>query len=121
MLPSIFGYVERNLFISSCSESPSQRPDVVNALHAGDKSEAWQECNGRVGAELTNKKSTSSITLLPDLLEHINILLFSGDQDFICNYIGTENLIDALEWNGAKGLGVRAVLSLSYKPLICLR
>ncbi|KZT42934.1 alpha/beta-hydrolase [Sistotremastrum suecicum HHB10207 ss-3] len=85
-----------------------RRPDVVMALHAGDKSEAWQECNGRVGGELTNRHSTSAITLLPDLLEHINILLFSGDQDFICNYIGTENLVNSLEWNGAVGLGSSA-------------
>jgi len=51
------------------------------------------------------KKSPPSISLLPKLLESIPVLLFSGDQDFICNHVGTERLIEALEWNGDKGFG----------------
>lgn len=43
---------------------------------------------------------------MPGLLEQIPILLFAGDQDFICNYVGIENLIQAMTWNGEKGLGV---------------
>lgn len=35
------------------------------------------------------------------------MLLFAGDQDFICNYVGMESLIQKMEWNGAQGLGVR--------------
>ena len=37
-------------------------------------------------------------------------MLFHGDQDLICNYVGAEKLIDALEWNGFKGLGVGLLL-----------
>lgn len=33
-------------------------------------------------------------------------MLFAGDQDFICNYMGIESLIQNMEWNGEKGLGV---------------
>lgn len=32
-------------------------------------------------------------------------MLFAGDKDFICNYVGIEALISALTWNGATGLG----------------
>ncbi len=28
---------------------------------------------------------------------------FSGDMDLICNHVGTEIMIDALEWEGAVG------------------
>ena len=34
------------------------------------------------------------------------MLFFAGDQDFICNYVGIENMIKAMSWNGGTGLGV---------------
>jgi carboxypeptidase D len=43
-------------------------------------------------------------------LEKIPVLLFAGDQDFICNYMGIESMIKSLTWNGETGLGV----SISY-------
>ncbi|KLO08516.1 KEX1 protein [Schizopora paradoxa] len=81
------------------------RKDVKAALNANAKSESWVECNGRIGGEITNRGVSSSVTLLPSLLEKIPIMLFAGDQDFICNYVGIENLISALSWNGQQGLG----------------
>jgi len=41
--------------------------------------------------------------LLPDLLAKVPIILFSGDQDLICNYKGTEEIINNLSYNGGKG------------------
>jgi hypothetical protein len=89
------------------THSRKQRPDVLGALHAQAKSEAWVECQSRVGRELGSAKDPSSITVLPRLLEKIPVMLFAGDQDFICNYLGQESLIQALTWNGGTGLGVR--------------
>lgn len=79
---------------------------MKSAFHANAKAEAWVECSSRVGRELYNHNSPSSITLMPRLLESIPILLFAGDQDLICNYVGIENLIQDMTWNGMKGLGV---------------
>jgi carboxypeptidase D len=84
------------------------RRDVVNALHAGAAPTAWTECRGRVHQELTDLRSPSAHLLLPRLLSQIEVLLFAGDQDFICNYMGVEATIAALEWNGARGLGTVA-------------
>ncbi|KAI9574319.1 Alpha/Beta hydrolase protein [Boletus coccyginus] len=81
------------------------REDVVRALHATGKSENWVECHGRVGNEMRSGPSASSITLLPSVIERIPVLLFAGDQDYICNYMGIEKMIDAMTWNGEKGLG----------------
>jgi len=81
-----------------------QRTDVINALHAGAKQEAWQECSGRVGSVLRSRDSPSSITLMPKLAEKLRVLLFAGDQDVICNYVGQERLIEKLEWRGATGM-----------------
>ncbi|KDQ08864.1 hypothetical protein BOTBODRAFT_179499 [Botryobasidium botryosum FD-172 SS1] len=82
-----------------------RRPEVVGALHATAHAEAWVECQNRVSHALTNHKSPASVTLLPSILEKIPIMLFHGDQDLICNYVGAERLIESLEWNGFKGLG----------------
>ncbi|EJD01360.1 KEX1 protein [Fomitiporia mediterranea MF3/22] len=81
------------------------RKEVVHAFHADAKSESWVECSGRVGRELRNRESPSSITILPKLVEKVPVMLFAGDQDFICNYMGIEALIQDMEWNGEKGLG----------------
>lgn len=53
---------------------------------------------------LRNHNSSSAITLMPKLAEKIQVLLFAGDQDVICNYVGQERLIEKLEWRGAKGM-----------------
>ncbi|KAI0310432.1 alpha/beta-hydrolase [Amylostereum chailletii] len=82
-----------------------RRPDVVRALHADSKSEAWKECQSNVHTALSMKNSNSSITVLPRVLERIPVLIFAGDQDLICNYVGQESMIQALTWNGATGLG----------------
>jgi len=81
------------------------RKDVVSALHATAKSESWTECRGRVHEEFSDRKAPSSITLIPQLLQKIPVLLFAGDQDFICNYMGIESMIQAMTWNGGTGLG----------------
>lgn len=81
-----------------------RRDDVVAALHVNEaKSTGWQECNGAVGSAFSAKASKPSVELLPDILKELPILLFSGAEDLICNHIGTEDLINKLEWNGAKG------------------
>lgn len=83
-----------------------QRKDVVRALHADAKAESWTECASRVGQAFYNHESASSITLLPGVLSRIRMLLFAGDQDLICNYVGIESVISAMTWNGETGLGV---------------
>jgi carboxypeptidase D len=88
---------------------PPQRGDVIRALHATGKSESWTECRGRIQQEFTDTKAPSSVELIPKVLQKIPMLLFAGDQDFICNYMGIENMIQAMSWNGGTGLGVSPI------------
>ncbi|KAF9809828.1 hypothetical protein IEO21_07228 [Rhodonia placenta] len=81
------------------------RPEVVRALHASAASQTWQECRGIIHTEFAARKSPSAITVIPKVLEKIPMLFFAGDQDLICNYVGIESMIQAMTWNGAKGLG----------------
>ncbi|KAF6762072.1 pheromone-processing carboxypeptidase KEX1 [Ephemerocybe angulata] len=81
------------------------RPLVVNALHASAHPGAWTECKRDVHRAFREGEEQSSITVLPNVLSKIPVLLFAGDQDLICNYVGIENMIKDLSWNGEKGLG----------------
>jgi carboxypeptidase D len=74
------------------------------------------ECRGRIQQEFNDHDSPSSIELIPKILQQIPILLFAGDQDFICNYMGIENMIKAMTWNGGTGLGVSC-----FSPVSILR
>ncbi|KAF2794334.1 pheromone-processing carboxypeptidase KEX1 [Melanomma pulvis-pyrius CBS 109.77] len=81
------------------------RQDVISALHINpDKKTGWTECNGAVSGNFRARNSVPTIKFLPDLLAEVPITLFSGDQDLICNHLGTESLIDNMSWNGAKGM-----------------
>lgn len=86
-----------------------RRDDVIQALHINsDKKTGWVECNNQVSSAFSARNSKPSKVLLPGLLEKVPIVLFSGDKDLICNHIGTENLINNMEWNGAKGMELSA-------------
>ncbi|KAI9815009.1 MAG: Cell death protease [Pycnora praestabilis] len=81
-----------------------RRQDVIQALHVNpDKKSGWTECSGAVGGAFRAQHSQPAIDLLPGLLSQIPVILFSGDQDLICNHLGTEGLINNMEWNGGKG------------------
>lgn len=82
-----------------------QRDDVVKALNINPaKQTGWQECSGNVGRAFQADNSRPAVQLLPGLIESgINVLLFSGDQDLICNHYGTEDMIHKMKWKGATG------------------
>ncbi|TPX60636.1 hypothetical protein SpCBS45565_g07445 [Spizellomyces sp. 'palustris'] len=79
------------------------RGDVVAALHATAADVKWHECDSSVMNALSRDRSPPSYKLLPDLLSQIEVTLFSGDQDLICNWFGTRDMISELEWGGGQG------------------
>lgn len=80
-----------------------RREDVMRALNTYAPDKQWDECVSRVHGTFTARNSTSAYELLPDILEEIPVMMFNGDKDYICNHLGNEQLIAALEWNGALG------------------
>ncbi|MCJ1476185.1 hypothetical protein MMC13_004850 [Lambiella insularis] len=40
--------------------------------------------------------------LVPGILEKIPVLIYAGDADYICNWLGNEAWTEALEWDGKK-------------------
>lgn len=84
-----------------------RKQEVKDALHVSpNKNTGWTECNGAVGNAFSAQNSEPAVKLLPDLLKEVEVLLFSGSEDLICNHMGTESFISNLEWNGGKGFEV---------------
>ena len=74
-----------------------QREDVIAAL--GVKGRKWQECNMVVHTALLGDWMTSLSAKVQYLLENdVNILVYSGDKDFICNWRGGEAWTNAMPW-----------------------
>ena len=53
--------------------------------------------------------SSTAVHLLPDILEEIEVLLYYGDKDLVCNYYGAQRMISKLHWNGKTGFGVNEI------------
>ncbi|KAK0711425.1 Alpha/Beta hydrolase protein [Lasiosphaeris hirsuta] len=47
--------------------------------------------------------------LVPSLLEKIPVLIYAGDADFICNWLGNQAWTEALEWPGKKDFNKASV------------
>lgn len=108
---NMYDFRLRDSFPSCGMNWPPTLPNVYEFLAREDVKndiniifpQRWKECNGMVHSILDGGKSTPSVTLLPYILERTEILLFWGDNDIICNYIGGQYMVDNLEWGGQRG------------------
>mmetsp|Transcript_4680 Transcript_4680/g.12062 ORF Transcript_4680/g.12062 Transcript_4680/m.12062 type:complete len:501 (+) Transcript_4680:335-1837(+) len=75
-------------------------PSTRKWLGVGDRS--WEECDMSVHSDMMGDWMKDYATLLPPMLESgVRGLIYAGDQDFICNWMGNARWVDALEWSGA--------------------
>ncbi|KAJ3183779.1 Cell death protease [Geranomyces variabilis] len=73
-----------------------QLAEVRSALHVNEPlANKWHECDNGVYRELADDLSPPSYT--------IEVTFFSGDQDLICNWMGTRDMIAELTWGDQKG------------------
>ncbi|KAI9701095.1 MAG: hypothetical protein M1836_001764 [Candelina mexicana] len=47
--------------------------------------------------------------LVPGVLEKIPVLIYAGDADFICNWLGNQAWTEALEWPGRKAYNLESM------------
>ncbi|ORZ33249.1 Alpha/Beta hydrolase protein [Catenaria anguillulae PL171] len=75
------------------------RADVKLALHAGTDKK-WKQFNEVVNRNLWFNNDLPSVRLLPGIVDAgVKVLVYNGDRDFICNYVGAENMLDTyLAW-----------------------
>lgn len=75
-------------------------PDTRAALGVGDIK--WQSCSTDVYMDfLGDFMRKYDEKLLPLLADGLRVLIYAGDQDLICNWLGNQRWVDELQWVGA--------------------
>jgi cathepsin A (carboxypeptidase C) len=76
-------------------------PSTKKALHVDEKhSHAWQSCNFGINMQFHTDWMKDFSPFVADLLNHgIPGLMYAGDVDFVCNYLGNQAWTYNLEWD----------------------
>lgn len=75
---------------------------VRKTLGVGDIE--WEECNMGVNADFFGDfMRDNEQDLVPMLEDDIRVLIYAGDRDLICNWLGNRRWVDALAWSGSEG------------------
>lgn len=83
-----------------------QENAVVDAFNAELKHTPWVQCNSTIANQMWSPESTPSVQLLPDLVDNIPVLVYAGDLDMMCNWIGLNATLSNLKWSNQQGFGV---------------
>lgn len=76
------------------------KPEVKQAL--GVEVDAYDNCSNQVNAGFVAAGDWMKPyhKLVPKILEEVPMLIYAGDADFICNWLGNRAWTNALEWPG---------------------
>jgi cathepsin A (carboxypeptidase C) len=79
------------------------RADIRAKLGVPTKVHRWEECSNSVNRRFHKDWMHGFQRKLPDLLNSgIPVLIYAGDADYICNYMGNKNWVMALDWARTK-------------------
>jgi len=74
-------------------------PSTREALHVTDESAKWKSCNMGINMMFHTDWMKDFSPFVKDLLEdNLPVLIYAGDVDFICNYMGNKAWTLGLDW-----------------------
>lgn len=88
------------------------QPSVLQAV--GAEVESYDSCNFDINRNFLFQGDWMKPfhRLVPSLLEKIPVLVYAGDADFICNWLGNQAWTEALEWPGHKKFAAASMVDL---------
>lgn len=88
------------------------KPEVQEAL--GVEVDNYDSCNFDINRNFLMQGDWMKpyYRLVPQLLEEIPVLIYAGDADFICNWLGNKAWTNELEWDGHKDFSEAKTKSL---------
>jgi len=91
------------------------QPEVQKSIGASGK---WSSCNFLVNAFFRGDFMVSYHKLIPPLLKDgIKVLIYAGDADFICNWLGNKHWTLNLDWEGKDAYNKAAEQAYNVKAL----
>lgn len=77
------------------------RPEIRRALGVQPSDREWQECNMLVNIMfMTDFLQTYASNVTSLLNGGLRVLIYAGQADYICNWLGNKEWINMLGWNG---------------------
>ncbi|KAG5979551.1 hypothetical protein E4U55_005033 [Claviceps digitariae] len=79
------------------------KPEVMHAL--GVEVDSYDSCNFDINRNFLFQGDWMKpyFKLVPQILDQIPVLIYAGDADFICNWLGNLAWTNKLEWSGHEG------------------
>ncbi|KAG7556158.1 Peptidase S10 serine carboxypeptidase [Arabidopsis suecica] len=79
--------------------------DVRRVLGVGDIK--FEQCNETVHIAMNRDWMVNLEVRIPTLVEDgINVLIYAGEYDLICNWLGNSRWVDQMNWSGQKEFGL---------------
>mmetsp|Transcript_30744 Transcript_30744/g.76505 ORF Transcript_30744/g.76505 Transcript_30744/m.76505 type:complete len:546 (+) Transcript_30744:27-1664(+) len=83
----------------SNAETFLNQPAVRAALGVGDRK--WEMCSGKVHSDMMADWMRNLEPVVPPMLEAgLRVMIYAGEDDFICNWLGNRRWVRAMEWSG---------------------
>jgi len=99
----------------SHDDSFLQSPETMKALGANPKVH-WEECNGKVHSALNADWMTNLEIGIPTVLAAgVRVLVYAGDQDFICNWLGNSRWVHKMKWSGQEDFNAASMMKFSVE------
>nr|XP_004240167.1 serine carboxypeptidase-like [Solanum lycopersicum] len=87
---------------------------VKRALGVGDIE--FVSCSSIVKQALGTDMMKSFVVGIPPLLEDgINLLIYAGEYDLMCNWLGNSNWVHAMEWSGKREFGAAPSINFTVE------
>jgi carboxypeptidase C (cathepsin A) len=84
--------------VTEWAQDPGTPPQLNISLPS---SHEWQQCSAEVHTALTGDWMRDLETVVPGMLaDGIRVLVYAGEDDFICNYLGNARWVAKMDWAG---------------------
>ncbi|PHH63583.1 hypothetical protein CDD81_5675 [Ophiocordyceps australis] len=90
------------------------KPEVISAL--GAEVDSYDSCNMDINRNFLfhGDWMMPYYRKVPGILEELPMLIYAGDADFICNWLGNRAWTDKLEWKGQEEYSKAKTLKLKF-------
>ncbi|MEI6791371.1 MAG: hypothetical protein WCK42_09350, partial [Myxococcaceae bacterium] len=84
---NVYDYREERQYAFDVAACYLNKPQVQKALGVD---RTWSQDNETVFSNLTNQADKPTVCEIQDIIKKIRVLIYTGNQDFLINYLGTE-------------------------------